>query len=88
MNERGAAPLFSVEHSATGNSDRQGRVVEDQTALSVKAQSQPDVASPFGSPDQYGGVLSDPRPAYRETSAAPGIGDSYGSIVHEVGLSY
>ena len=74
---------------SSGNSDLHGWAVEDQRLLSVQKRETPDVKSPFGNnPDQYGGVLSDKAPAYRDTSAAPGIGDSYGSILHETGFNF
>jgi len=73
---------------SSGNSDLEGWVVEDQSLLSVQSRPIADVKSPFGSPDQYGGVLADETPAYRETSAAPGVGDSYGSILHDVGFDF
>ncbi len=87
-----AAVTFSASALAdisSGNSDLQGWVVEDQRLLSVEKRDYVDVKSPFGNnPDQYGGVLADETPAYRDAPAAPGIGDSYGSILHEVGFDF
>ena len=87
-----AAVTFSasaVADISTGNSDLEGWIVEDQRLLSVEKRDYADVKSPFGNnPDQYGGVLTDTTPAYRDTPAAPGIGDSYGSILHEVGFDF
>ncbi len=85
-----AALTFSASALAdisSGNSDLQGWVVEDQRLLSVEKRDYADVKAPFGNnPDQYGGVLADKAPAYRDTPAAPGIGDSYGSILYDVGV--
>jgi len=73
---------------SSGNSDLRSWVVEDQRLLSVEKRGYVDVKSPFGNPDQYGGVLADKTPAYRDVSAAPGVGDSYGSILHDVGFDF
>ncbi len=85
-----AFSLSAVAHAdiSSGNSDLDGWAVEDQSLRSVQMRSTADVKSPFGSPDQYGGVLFDQAPSTMDTPAAPGIGDSYGSILHEVGFSY
>ena len=86
-----AALAFSASALAdisTGNSDLRGWVVEDQRLLSVEKRDYSNVKSSSGNPDQYGTVLADETPAYRDTSAAPGIGDSYGSILHDVGIGF
>ena len=73
---------------SSGNSDLQGWVVEDQRLLSVEKRDYAGVKSLSGNPDQYGTVLADETPAYRDFAAAPGIGDSYGSILHDVGAGF
>ncbi len=73
---------------SSGNSDLEGWALEDQGLRSVPMQPTPDVKAPFGSPDQYGGVLFDEASGQRNAPAAPGIGDSYGSILHDVGFEY
>ena len=87
-----AALTFSATALAdisSGNPDLYGWIVEDQRLLSVEKREYAHVKSPFGdNPDQYGGVLADKAPAYRNTATAPGIGDSYGSVLHDVGFSF
>ncbi|MDJ0862122.1 MAG: hypothetical protein QNK18_08940 [Gammaproteobacteria bacterium] len=86
------ALMFSASALAdicSGNPDLEGWAVEDQHLLSVEMRECADVRAPFGNnPDQYGSVLVDETPAYRDFGSAPGIGDSYGSILHEVDFHY
>lgn len=84
-----AAVAFSASALADfshGNSDLYGWVVQDQRLLSVPQRDYANVS--FGNPDQYGTVLADKAPAYRDLPAAPGIGDSYGSVLHDIGIGY
>ena len=71
------------------NPDLRGWAVEDQRLLSVERRNSAEVKSPFGNnPDQYAGVLSDETPVYRDGPATPGVGDSYGSVLHQVGFDF
>ena len=73
---------------SSGNSDLQGWAVEDQNLKSVAKQSYSEPVLPFGTEDQYGGILFNETPAYSEAHGTVGVGDSYGSILHSVGFSY
>ena len=72
-----------------GNSDLEGWAVEDESLRNAQQRQTADIKSPYGNPDQYGGVLFTEAPeSSRDSSAAPGVGDSYGSILHSVGFDY
>ncbi len=73
---------------SSGNSDLQGWAVEDQNLRSVAKQSYSEPVLPFGTDDQYGGILFNETPAYSKAAGTVGVGDSYGSILHSVGFSY
>ena len=73
---------------SSGNSDLQGWAVEDKNIQSVAKRSYSEPVMPFGTEDQYGGILFNETPAYSEAPGASGVGDSYGSILHSVGFSY
>ena len=74
---------------SSGNPDLQGWAVDDADLLNVSYQ---DVTKsppmPFGTEDQYGGILFNESPAYSEAPGAEGVGDSYGSILHSVGFDW
>ena len=74
---------------SSGNPDLQGWAVEDPDLLNVSQQQVAiDAPMPFGTEDQYGGILFNETPAYFEAPGAEGVGDSYGSILHSVGFSW
>jgi len=73
---------------SSGNPDLRGWVVEDQGPQSAPQATAKEAPMPFGTEDQYGGILFNESPSPSDTGVAPGIGDSYGSILHSVGFSY
>ena len=73
---------------SSGNADLHGWAVEDQRLQYVQKRDIREVKSPFDNPDQYAGVLADETPAYRDLPPAPGVGDSYGSVLHDVGVHH
>ena len=73
---------------SSGNPDLIGWAVEDQRLQNVGKQPYVEPVLPFGTEDQYGGILFNETPAYSEVSGTVGVGDSYGSILHSVGFSY
>ena len=74
---------------SSGNSDLQGWAVEDRNLQSATKREYKEPVLPFGTEDQYGGILFNEAPAYSDASPGTvGVGDSYGSILHSVGFSY
>ena len=74
---------------SSGNPDLQGWVVEDSDLLNVSHRKvTKDAPVPFGTEDQYGGILFNEAPAYSDAPGAEGVGDSYGSILHDVGFDW
>ena len=73
---------------SSGNPDLRGWAVEDRNLQNVAKQRYVEPVLPFGTEDQYGGILFTETPAYSEAPGAAGVGDSYGSILHSVGFSY
>ncbi len=73
---------------SSGNPDLRGWAVEDRNLQSVSKQRYVEPVLPFGTEDQYGGILFNETPAYSEAPGVAGVGDSYGSILHSVGFSY
>lgn len=73
---------------SSGNPDLQGWAVEDRNLGSVQATATRDAPMPFGTEDQYGGILFNEAPAHSDAATAPGVGDSYGSILHSVGFDW
>ncbi len=73
---------------SSGNADLQGWAVEDRNLQSATKRQYMEPVLPFGTEDQYGGILFNQTPAYSEVSGTVGVGDSYGSILHSVGFSY
>ena len=74
---------------SSGNPDLQGWAVEDRDLLNVSRQSVTrDAPMPFGTDDQYGGILFNETPAYSDAPGASGVGDAYGSILHSVGFDW
>ncbi len=73
---------------SSGNPDLRGWAVEDRNLQSVAKQRSVEPVLPFGTEDQYGGILFNETPAYSDAPGAAGVGDSYGSILHSVGFSY
>ena len=92
-----AAPVYA--DISTGNDDLYGWVVEDY-ALQSRASSGAfvDTVIPHGisrrNPDLYGwavedrNLLSVHRTDYTATAGDVGVGDSYGSILHDVGFHW
>ncbi len=73
---------------SSGNPDLIGWAVEDQSLQNVAKQTITEPVLPFGTEDQYGGILFNETPAYSGVPGTVGVGDSYGSILHSVGFSY
>jgi len=73
---------------SSGNPDLQGWAVEDRSLQSVAKRQYIEPVLPFGTEDQYGGILFNETPAYSEAPGDVGVGDSYGSILHSVGFNY
>ena len=73
---------------SSGNPDLIGWAVEDKSIQSVSKRTITEPVLPFGTEDQYGGILFNETPAYSEVPGTVGVGDSYGSILHSVGFSY
>ncbi len=73
---------------SSGNPDLRGWAVEDRNLQNAVKREYVDPVLPFGTEDQYGGILFNETPAYSEAPGAAGVGDSYGSILHSVGFSY
>ena len=86
-----SASAYAADISS-GNSDLEGWAVEDSDLLNVSQQRvTKDAPVPFGTQDQYGGILFNESPAYSRASeapGAPGVGDSYGSILHDTGFDW
>jgi len=73
---------------SSGNPDLRGWAVENQGPQSAPQVAAKEASMPFGTEDQYGGILFNESPSESGTGVAPGIGDSYGSVLHSVGFSY
>ncbi len=73
---------------SNGNPDLIGWAVEDHNLQNVSKRPITEPVMPFGTEDQYGGILFNETPAYSEVPGTVGVGDSYGSILHSVGFSY
>lgn len=73
---------------STGNSDLDGWVVEDYALLDVPQRPINETRPPFGTSEQYGGILFNPAPQGSTTSSGTGIGDSYGSVLRDVGFDW
>ena len=73
---------------SSGNADLRGWAVDDQRLQNVDKRSYSEPVLPFGSDDQYGGILFNDAPATTSDAGTVGVGDSYGSILHNVGFSY
>ena len=82
-----------------GNPDLYGWVVEDRELLQVgRSAYEGDKLRPgdiaFGNPDLYGWAVGDrdllgaPIREYAAGLSTLGVGDSYGSILHEVGFNW
>ncbi len=71
-----------------GNPDLLGWAVEDRSLQSVEKQIHNEPVLPFGTDDQYGGILFNDAPARSDNPGTVGVGDSYGSVLHSVGFSY
>ena len=73
---------------SSGNPDLIGWAVEDRNLQRVEKSPITEPVLPFGTEDQYGGILFNETPAYSPGSNTVGVGDSYGSILHSIGFSY
>ena len=77
-----AAPVYA--DISNGDGDLYGWAVEDPALLNVKRVPIKDLAyNPFPN-DLYGAVYFDPAPEGPGGEPAMGVGDSYGSILHDV----
>jgi len=86
-----AAALLTSTAYAGGtwgeNPDLQGWAVGDQALLSAQQVDVRNVPLPFGNEDLYGGVYADPGDATRG-AAQMGVGDSYGTVLHEMDVHH
>jgi len=73
---------------SSGNPDLQGWAVEDPGLGTAQPATTRVAPMPFGTEDQYGGILFNESPARSDAASAPGVGDSYGSILHSVGFDW
>ena len=73
---------------SSGNPDLRGWAVEDGRLQNVEKREYREPILPFGTDDQYGGILFNEAPAISDAPGTAGVGDSYGSILHSVGFSY
>ncbi len=73
---------------SSGNPDLRGWAVEDRNLQSVTKREYSEPVLPFGTEDQYGGILFNEAPPRSDAPGAAGVGDSYGSVLHSVGFSY
>jgi len=78
----------AVADISSGNPDLQGWAVEDPGLRNAQPAGTGNAPMPFGTEDQYGGILFNETPAPSDAPAAPGVGDSYGSILHSVGFDW
>ena len=73
---------------SSGNPDLRGWAVEDRDLQNVPQRQVTEPTLPFGTEDQYGGILFNETPTYSEAPGGMGVGDSYGSVLHSVGFSH
>ncbi len=73
---------------SSGNPDLIGWAVEDRSLQNAAKKPITEPVLPFGTEDQYGGILFNDTPAHSTVPGTVGVGDSYGSILHSVGFSY
>lgn len=86
------AVIAASAHAAgvsDGNSDLYAWIVDDDHPLSLRAEAGAPAPLAFGSEDLYGSILGDQVSGASGVGTAPGgVGDSYGSILHVVGVHH
>ena len=69
------------------NPDLYGSVVGDKVLLNAPQVSISDTPLPFGNEDLYGAVYGDPVDS-TPGAAQMGVGDSYGTVLHEMDIHH